>query len=142
MQQACAIPFRRADALVEFCLITTSGKGTWSFPKGIIDPGETAAETALKESFEEAGLRGTIVGPPLGSFAYHKWETTLEVTVWLMHVTEAAAQWPESSVRQRRWAELSEARGLLERDALRELLDRAAERIGEHCDRRPSGPPT
>lgn len=129
MQQACAIPFRRADAVVEFCLITTSGKGTWSFPKGIIDPGETAPETALKESFEEAGLRGTIVGPPLGSFAYHKWDTRLEVAVWLMHVTEAAAQWPEAGVRQRRWAELSEARGLLERDALRELLERAAERI-------------
>lgn len=131
MQQACAIPFRRADAVVEFCLITTSGKGTWSFPKGIIDPGETAPETALKESYEEAGLRGAIVGPPLGSFAYRKWETRLEVTVLLMHVTEAAAQWPEAGLRQRRWAELSEARGLLERDALRDLLERAAERIGE-----------
>src|SRR5262245_1798891 len=77
--QACAIPYRLVEGRLEFCLITSISKGHWGFPKGIIDPGETPMETALKEAHEEAGLSGRIVGPLLGSYSYEKWDTTLHV---------------------------------------------------------------
>jgi 8-oxo-dGTP pyrophosphatase MutT (NUDIX family) len=127
--QATAIPFRWRDGRLEFCLITSIQKGHWAFPKGIVDPGESDVEAALKEAHEEAGLAGAIVGEPLGEYVYVKWGRRLQVSVRLMRVTHAADQWSEQGVRQRRWATAEEARTLIARPELRALLDRAVERI-------------
>jgi 8-oxo-dGTP pyrophosphatase MutT (NUDIX family) len=34
--------------------------GVWALPKGLIDPGETGAETAVREVAEETGLTGRL----------------------------------------------------------------------------------
>jgi 8-oxo-dGTP pyrophosphatase MutT (NUDIX family) len=40
-----------------FAAIRPRGRGeVWALPKGLVDPGETAAETALREAEEETGL--------------------------------------------------------------------------------------
>lgn len=127
--QAGAVPFRVTDDGIEFCLITSRGKGKWCFPKGVIDPGETPVETALKESDEEAGVRGEIWGPPLGSYIYSKWGRSLSVIVMLLQVHETADRWDESDVRKRRWVTLDEARTLLDRAQLRDFVIKAAERL-------------
>jgi 8-oxo-dGTP pyrophosphatase MutT (NUDIX family) len=134
IHQASAIPFRRVDDRLEVCLITSLKRKRWMFPKGIIDPGETYVETALKEAHEEAGLRGRIVGEPLGAYEYSKWGTTLEVTVVLMEVSHSDNHWPESSLRQRRWLPANEAIEILSKEELRTFLRRAIELLG------PSGP--
>lgn len=44
---------------------TEPGRGRWSVPGGRCEPGETAAETAVREAYEETGLvveAGRIVG--------------------------------------------------------------------------------
>lgn len=43
--------------------------GDWTLPKGKLDPGETAGETAIREVEEETGLRVRL-GPPLPSQVY------------------------------------------------------------------------
>ena len=129
IQQACAIPYRCRDGQPEFCLITSIRKGTWGFPKGIIGPGETPEETALKEAEEEAGLHGRIVGKPLGQYEYRKWGTVLFVDVYLMQVTRADDDWDEADLRERAWCPADEARTAIHRQELRELLDAALERI-------------
>lgn len=123
--QSSAIPFRRVDDRLEVCLITSLKKKRWVFPKGIIDPGETYVETALKEAHEEAGVRGRIVGEPLGTYEYFKWRTTLEVTVVLMEVLQCDDHWPESEVRERRWLPPAEAIDILSKEELRSFLQRA-----------------
>ena len=113
-RQAAAIPFRRNGNEFSICLVTTSGGSKWTFPKGIIEPGETARETALKEAFEEAGLHGTLVGDPIGSFEQTKWGDTFSVEVYLMEVTRADTTWEEKQMRQRRWCDGDEALALVQ----------------------------
>ncbi len=125
IQQACAIPFRRVGEDVEFCVITSLNRKRWIFPKGIIDPGETLVQTALKESHEEAGLHGRIVGEPLGTYEDFKWGRTLEVTVVLMEVLHCDDHWEESEVRQRRWVSADEAIPILSKDELKDFLKAA-----------------
>jgi len=129
--QAGTIPYRIRNGRPEFCLITSIRKGNWGFPKGVIDPGETPEETALKEAEEEAGLHGHVVGDPLGQYEYRKWGTVLLVTVYLMQVTAVDDEWDEADLRQRRWCRAEEARAALRRGELRELLDAALEQIAE-----------
>ncbi|MFO7906623.1 MAG: NUDIX hydrolase [Planctomycetota bacterium] len=107
--QASAVPIRFRDRETEFCLITSSGKRRWGFPKGIIDPGETPTETALKEAEEEAGVTGEIRNPPLGTYEYHKWGRSLSVLVMLMEVHESLDAWEESWLRERRWLKIDQA---------------------------------
>ena len=132
--QAGAVPFRRHEGQLEFCLITSTRAGRWQFPKGFIDPGETPDETALKEALEEAGVHGRIVGEPLGYYQYAKWGGTHSVLVLLMEVTQCDEHWFEDDMRQRRWVTAEQAGRLLSRPALRELLDVAVGRLGSDAD--------
>ena len=48
--------------------------GTWALPKGLIDAGETPAETALRETAEETGIEARLVGK-LGDVRYvYTWD--------------------------------------------------------------------
>jgi 8-oxo-dGTP pyrophosphatase MutT (NUDIX family) len=44
-------------------------EGVWALPKGNLDPGEKPAEAALREVWEETGVRGTLV-EKLGDVKY------------------------------------------------------------------------
>jgi 8-oxo-dGTP pyrophosphatase MutT (NUDIX family) len=120
--QASAVPYRLSENGAEFCLITSLSSGRWGFPKGLIDPGETPTETALKEALEEAD--------PLGDYQYAKWGTTLSVTVFLMEVHHCDATWLEADRRQRQWATAKEAGDMLDRRYLARLLRLAVKRLG------------
>lgn len=127
--QASAVPYRRTKRGVEFCLVTSIKKGRWGFPKGIIDPGDTAPQTARKEAAEEAGISGRVLQSPLGHYSYGKWGTTLNVTVYLMRVTSSADEWPERAQRKRAWVSAREAKRRLSRNDLRQMVDVALRRI-------------
>ena len=131
LDQVSAIPFRRHDERLEFCLITSIRKRRWGFPKEIIDPGETLVETALKEAHEEAGLSGRIVGPPPGHYQYHKWGIDLRVTVVLMEVCRCNATWDEDFARERRWVSPDDARRLLAKSNLAQFLEIAVRQLAD-----------
>src|SRR5687768_6061036 len=49
-------------------------KGVWALPKGLIDEGEDPAETALREGYEETGVRARLEGK-LGDVRYvYTWQ--------------------------------------------------------------------
>ncbi len=112
-QQAAAIAIRRSGVAFEVCLIRKRGSKRWGIPKGLVDPGDTPEETALNEAWEEAGLKGRLLGDALGSYEYEKWSTTFVVTVYVMEVLEEHAEWQEAGIRERRWTSLGEAASLL-----------------------------
>jgi 8-oxo-dGTP pyrophosphatase MutT (NUDIX family) len=123
IRQAAALPIQAG----KICLVTSSSGKRWVVPKGVIDPGMTAGETALQESWEEAGLVGILQPDPLGTYFYKKWESTCHVTVFRMEVTEAADDWPERTLRERAWVTFRQALTQLEDEGLRELIRKAAE---------------
>lgn len=126
LAQSSVIPFRVRDGTLEFCVITSIRARHWGFPKGLIDPGETPIEAALKEAWEEAGLRGRVIGESLGAYRYEKWGEILEVDVFVMQVESVADVWLEAGVRDRRWATAEETKILIATDPRAPYFDAAS----------------
>ncbi len=99
IRQAAALPLRRGRV----CLITSRNGRRWVIPKGWIEPGQTAGETALQEAWEEAGLVGALEREPIGTYLYEKEGQRYHVTVFVMKVTAVEQEWPEREFRQRTW---------------------------------------
>jgi 8-oxo-dGTP pyrophosphatase MutT (NUDIX family) len=125
VQQVAAIPFCRRDDGVYVCLIRRRDSRYWSIPKGFIDPGDTREDTALNEAWEEAGLRGALVGEAIGTYQYVKFRSKLTVAVYVMEVHAEERDWQEAQLRERRWHPLDEAMTLLEGHPVHPLLERA-----------------
>ena len=117
--QAAAIPVYDGQV----CLVTSSSGRRWVMPKGLIEPGQTAGETALQEAWEEAGLAGVLHTEPVGSYLYEKYGGMCHVTVFLMQVNDEADDWPERLSRQRVWLPVDEAADRIREPGLREILE-------------------
>lgn len=55
-----AVIYSTLDGLRRYCVIQSLG-GDYGFPKGHMEPGETEQDTALREVWEEVGLRPRIL---------------------------------------------------------------------------------
>lgn len=106
--QSGVIPFRGAGDDLEVLLITSRRAKHWIVPKGLIEDGLSPEASAAREAWEEAGVRGTLYRPSLGTWTYGKWGGTCRVEVFPMAVTEVADVWPESH-RRRRWLPVPDA---------------------------------
>lgn len=109
----------------QLCVVSSRGGKRWVVPKGCLEPDKTAAEIALQEAWEEAGLVGVLQPEPVGTYLYEKAGFTCHVTVFLMNVTDSADCWPEQGFRQRRWLTFAQALKRIEDAGLRELIREA-----------------
>jgi 8-oxo-dGTP pyrophosphatase MutT (NUDIX family) len=119
-------PVRQAAAIAvlddRVCMVTSRSGRRWVIPKGLIDPGHTAAETALVEAWEEAGLVGVIDPEPVGSYVYEKFDREHYVLVYKLTVTEARDEWPERADRQREWLTVEEVIERADEPGLRDIV--------------------
>lgn len=121
--QAAAIPFRvKKDGGVEVLLIRWKEEDKWGVPKGLIDPGNTARETAEIESMEEAGISGELLDTELGQFTYTKFGGTCRVRVFALRVTTEHAEYLENGHRVRHWFPLETAVENVAREPLKAIL--------------------
>ena len=114
--------------------IRPNGKpaGVWALPKGLIDPGESGAETALREVTEETGLTGRLEGK-LGDVRYvysRGGERIFKVvSFFLLRYTRGRiGELPpgmELEVAEARWLPLEEAPRLLAYGGEREMAEKA-----------------
>jgi 8-oxo-dGTP pyrophosphatase MutT (NUDIX family) len=110
--------------------------GIWALPKGRIDPGESAAETALREVREETGVEGRLI-EKLGDVRYvYTWagERVFKVVSFFLFRYRAGRLGdipPEHSheVAETRWLPLEEAPELLAYKGEREMAAKALERL-------------
>ncbi|MBI3409072.1 MAG: NUDIX domain-containing protein [Planctomycetes bacterium] len=119
--QGAALPIRNGRV----CLVTSSNGKRWVIPKGQIEPGQTAGETALQEAWEEAGLVGVLGQEPVGSYLYEKWCGVCHVTVFVMQVTKVVQDWPEREIRQRVWLSVGSALERIDDPGLADILRQA-----------------
>ncbi|MGZ4290497.1 MAG: NUDIX hydrolase [Gaiellaceae bacterium] len=82
----------------------------WSLPKGKLEVGESWEEAALREVWEETGLRCRLAGP-LGVSRYEVRGMPKEVRWWAMTTDDEPG--PSNEVDAVRWASREEARELL-----------------------------
>jgi len=128
MLQAGAVPFRIIESRLEFLLVT-SRRGNWIFPKGVVEGGETPEETARKEVEEEAGISGTVLPEPLGSYKDRKFWNDCEVRMFLLEYAGDSPRWGDAGSRAKRWCSFDDAIGLLKKGDLRQILRVARERL-------------
>ena len=125
---AGGVVMRRRNDDWEVVLAGRQSDGTWVFPKGTPDKGESIEETAEREVREETGLDVRILRP-LGQTDYwfaapgervHKF-----VHFFLMEPTGGDLSAHDHEYDEVRWVPLAEARRMLSFDTYREVLDRA-----------------
>jgi phosphohistidine phosphatase len=123
-KQSAVVPYRVLEDEIEVLLITSRRGSRWIIPKGIIERGLTAAESAAREAYEEAGVIGTVAAIPLGEYEYEKWGGVCTVTVFAMKVHTTLEEWPEATTRQRRWLKVKTAvRAVTKRELKRFILE-------------------
>jgi 8-oxo-dGTP pyrophosphatase MutT (NUDIX family) len=135
---AGVVVVRRMRGRWWFAAVRPQGKreGTWALPKGNIDRGETAAETALREGFEETGVRARLAGK-LGDVRYvYTWDgerVFKVVSFFLAHAGRGRiGQLPagmEREVAEARWLPLAAAPTILAYKGERDMAVEASERV-------------
>ncbi|MBF2028104.1 MAG: NUDIX hydrolase [Oscillatoriales cyanobacterium C42_A2020_001] len=121
--QSGVIPYRFTDTAIEVLLVSSSSGKRWVIPKGWIDLGLSSEESAAKEAWEEAGVRGMMITPAIGHYHTRKWGLIYQVEVFLMRVEQEEAIYPEVNVRTRTWVTIETAIALVRKAELKRLLN-------------------
>jgi 8-oxo-dGTP pyrophosphatase MutT (NUDIX family) len=129
--QSAVLPYRWQKGRLEVLLITSLDTGRWVLPKGNLEPGMSARDSAEKEAYEEAGIRGSVGKESIGTFTYLKTEKKgggmRRVETFPMEVTEILEDWPEKNVRKREWMPVQKAAEAVLEKKLKKLLGLFAE---------------
>jgi len=122
--QAGGIVVRKNGDRLSVLLVRAKKDPTvWIFPKGHIEPGETAADAALRETREESGVDGDLVKPIGEPLAFNNGRYDVSVQYFLIRPRSESA---ETDGREKRWFTIEDALDLLEWDDAKRLLRIAA----------------
>jgi 8-oxo-dGTP pyrophosphatase MutT (NUDIX family) len=124
--QAGGIAFRGSGRDLSILLVTSKKQaGFWIFPKGHVEPGETAAQAGARETLEEAGVAGELLGPIGGPLEYDWNGRRYSVQYFLIRATSES---PASDGRTIAWLPFDEAMTRLSfQDTQRLLRDARAQ---------------
>ncbi|UYO00741.1 MAG: NUDIX hydrolase [Devosia sp.] len=133
LRQAGAIPYAIVEGRLAILLVTSRRSGKWIFPKGAVESGMTAWESAALEAIEEAGVSGEIDPNAVGSYRAsigNDGVTLVDVDLFPLKVTQQHDSWLEQNERMRHWVTLSEAHRLLADRSMARLANRLHAHLG------------
>ena len=107
--QSGVIPYRKKNGRTEVLLVTSIRRKKWIIPKGFIEYHLSPFQSAKKEAFEEAGVRGSNGTKILGSYMVYKNGSELLTKVYSMRVTRVFKDYPEKNLRKRKWLSTTDA---------------------------------
>lgn len=122
--QVAALCYRGTGDEREFLLITSRQTKRWIIPKGWPVRGLESNEAALREAWEEAGVRrGEVSADPVGTYTYQKrqdtdWAFPVQTLVYSVAVRDVADRYPEHSERTRKWVSATAAAGMVDEEEL------------------------
>ena len=126
IQAAGCVVWRGADDDLEVLVVRRRRHDDCSFPKGKLDPGESAVAAAAREVREETGLVVRL-GVPLPEIRYSVGGHPKVVRYWTARAAgdgDVSAYRPNDEIDAVRWLSLNMARASLSYDHDRELLAR------------------
>jgi 8-oxo-dGTP pyrophosphatase MutT (NUDIX family) len=108
------------DGEVELLIVHRPEYDDWSFPKGKLVPGETEAEAALREVFEETGYDAAL-GDEIGSVDYTDLDGAHKVVRYWAMTRRGGTFTENEEVDEARWLPISEVVAVLSYDRDRAL---------------------
>ena len=131
--QSAVLAWRRGKRRPRFVLVTSLETRRWVLPKGHIESGLSARESAIREAFEEAGIEGAVAALAIGSYGYVKTDGKgggrHEVAVYPMAVSRVLRQWPEKNRRRRKWMTPEQAVAAVDERKLKKLIAKFAKTL-------------
>ncbi|MGQ0541631.1 MAG: NUDIX hydrolase [Blastocatellia bacterium] len=131
---AGGVAFRVINCEIVAAIVLMIPEMRWQLPKGIIDPGETPEQAALREVREEAGIDCELIAP-IDIIEYwfvdrrsdepvriHKF-----VHFFLMEYRSGDVSDYDDEIAEARWASLDEAFSMLAFESERDVLRKAFE---------------
>lgn len=134
---AGGVIYRDVAGFREVAIVKILPELRWQLPKGLIDPGETSEQAALREVREEAGIEGEIVGKidtinywfvadyGSGRRRYHKF-----VHFFLMRSIGGDVENHDHEVEESRWVSMDQALQMLDFENERDVLAKAITLLG------------
>jgi 8-oxo-dGTP pyrophosphatase MutT (NUDIX family) len=127
VEQAGAVVYRRGEDGFRVLIVRARKNPTdWIFPKGHIEENESAAQAAVREAEEEAGVTGRVVAPLWPALTFESGGRQLRVHYFLIECTGTL---DSKEHREIAWLPPSGAREQLTHPAARALLTAALDNL-------------
>ena len=137
---AGGVVFKKEKGKILWLIIQPEGTKRWQLPKGKIEKGDKAEQTALREVKEEGGVEAKIFSD-LGKITYfYSWEKERigkQVRFFLMEYTRGSPKDHDHEVEKAKFFEFDEALKRLTFENAKEVLKKGRKAL-EETERHPS----
>jgi 8-oxo-dGTP pyrophosphatase MutT (NUDIX family) len=120
IEQAGGVIFRQRRGRIEVLLVRSKkDPSIWVFPKGHVEPGESRADAALRETQEEAGVDGEVLGAVGEPLEFMSGREAVRVHYFLIRATGSVLVHEN---RETCWLPFDQARRSLAFESARDIL--------------------
>lgn len=130
-EKSCgAVIYRKIDGNIEFLAVSHRNDGHWGFPKGHVEENESEEQTAIREVFEETGLRVNLIYGFRVSVEYLiKQGTMKEVVYFLTQVQDEIVDIEIDEIADYKWSSFQTTKKIISYKSSKDVLDSAMQFI-------------